>query len=254
MRIRNREIRVTAFWLAATSALVLTGCGSDAATKAPSGPVVLKGAGATAPYLAYSKWIEEYKKVEPGVDIQYQPTGSGDGIKQLQAGTVDFAASDIPLTDQEVAGLRVKPLHFPTMVGAIVPVYNLGGVRDLQFTGDTLAGIFSGKIKTWNDRAMVKANPAAALPARRIKVVHRSDASGSTYALTDFLSQVNEPWKASIGKGGTANWPVGEAVAGNEALAELVKKTPDSIGYVELNYAIAQKLSYGSVQNHLMEL
>jgi phosphate transport system substrate-binding protein len=232
------------------SAITLAGCGGSAATKVPTGPVVLKGAGATAPYLAYSKWIEEYKKVDPGVQIQYQATGSGDGIKQLQAGAVDFAASDIPLTDQEVAGMSVKPLHFPALVGAIVPVYNLSGVKDnLQFTGDALAGIFSGKIKTWNDPAIAKANPGAGLPGTRIKIVHRSDVSGSTYALTDFLSLVNAPWKASIGKGGTVTWPGGEGAVGNEALAELVKKTPDSIGYVELNYAKTQGLRYGAVQN-----
>src|SRR5262249_32959674 len=136
-----------------------SGCSSQANPTAPSGPVVLKGAGATAPYLAYTKWIEAYRKETPGVELQYQATGSGDGLKQLQAGTVDFAASDVPLSDEEIAKFPVKPLHFPTLIGAIVPVYTVNGVTELKFTGETLAGIFSGKIKSWNDPQLIKANP-----------------------------------------------------------------------------------------------
>jgi phosphate transport system substrate-binding protein len=235
--------------LAMASTLLLNGCdGGKAVT--PSGPVILKGAGATAPYLAYAKWVAEYKKEDPAVDLKYQATGSGDGIRQLEAGEVDFAASDIPLSDAEIEKLKVKPYHFPTLVGAIVAVYNLPGLStELKFTGDSLAGVFAGKIKSWNDPALAKANPDAALPAKRIVLIHRSDASGSTYALTDYLSQVSESWKSGAGRGATVEWPAGEGAKGNEAVAELVKKTPYSIGYVELNYAVEQKLPYGAVQN-----
>jgi phosphate transport system substrate-binding protein len=232
-----------------TICLILAGCGGAATSTAPAGPVVLKGAGATAPYLAYSKWLEAYKKEDPATNIEYVATGSGDGLRQLEAGTVDFAASDIPLTDAEIATLKIKPLHFPTLIGAIVPVYNLPDIADLKFTGEALAGIFSGKIKSWNDPALAKTNPGVALPATRILVIHRSDASGSTHVLTDFLTQVNPAWKKDIGVGATVKWPVGQAVTRNEGLAEAVKKMPHSIGYVELNYAIEQKLPYGSVRN-----
>jgi phosphate transport system substrate-binding protein len=235
--------------LALAAMLALTACGGETTPKDAAGPVSLKGAGATAPFLAYSKWVEEYKKVEPSLDLQYQPTGSGDGIRQLQAGTVDFAATDIPLTDEEAGKLKVKPLHFPTLVGAIVPVYNVPEVGSLQFSGETLAGIFSNTIKTWNDPALAKTNSGVALPASRITVIHRSDASGSTYALTDFFCRISDPWKTNIGQGATVNWPAGKAAEGNEGVAELVKKTPNSIGYVELNYAVTLKLPYGAVKN-----
>src|SRR5262245_28313463 len=170
-------------WATMLAALLsFAGCGSDSSSKAPaSGPVTLKGAGATAPYLAYSKWLEEFRKSDPNIDLQYKATGSGDGIRQLQEGTVDFAASDIPLTDEEIAKLKVKPLHFPTLVGAIVPIYNVAQAGDLQFDGETLADIFSGKIKSWNDPAIIRSNPKASLPGARIGVIHRSDGSGSTY-------------------------------------------------------------------------
>jgi len=235
--------------LVIASITILGGCDGGKARET-SGPVVLKGAGATAPYLAYAKWIADFKKDVPTVDVQYRPTGSGDGIQQLEAGSVDFAASDIPLDDSEMKKMKVKPFHFPTLIGAIVPVYNLPGLsKDLQFTGDALAGIFSGKIKTWNDPILVKANPDVTLPTKPIALVHRSDASGSTYALTEYLGQVSPVWKQNIGRGATVKWPAGESASGNEALAELVKKTPYTIGYVELNYAIEQKLAYGLVQN-----
>ncbi|HJZ95528.1 MAG TPA: phosphate ABC transporter substrate-binding protein PstS [Candidatus Solibacter sp.] len=243
------DIRAVSCLFLALAAIGLSGCSSQANSTAPAGPVTLKGAGATAPYLAYTKWIDAYKKEAPAVTVQYQATGSGDGLKQLESGAVDFAASDVPLSDEEMARMSVKPLHFPTLIGAIVPVYNLAGIGELKFTGDTLAGVFSGKIKSWNDPALAKANSGVALPASRIVVVHRADASGSTFAFTDFLARVNEPWKSAIGADATVKWPVGEAAAGNEALAALVKKTPNSIGYVELNYAIEQQLAYGAVQN-----
>ena len=168
----------------------------------------------------------------PRVNLQYEPIGSGAGIQALKSESVDFAASDMPLTDEEIGKMAVKPLHFPTLVGAIVPVYNLPKVGTLNFTGEVLAAIFSGHIRTWNDRALVQLNPTAALPASSIIVVHRADASRSTYAFTDYLSQISGLWKKEIGRGGRVPWPTGEAAAGNPSLAELVKKTPYSIGYV----------------------
>ena len=226
----------------------VAGC-SAKTSSAPSTPVSLKGEGATAPYFVYSKWMDAYRNAEPRVHLQYEPTGSGAGIRALKAETVDFAASDIPLTDEEIGKMAVRPLHFPTLVGAIVPVYNVPKAGTLNFTGEALAGIFSGRIRSWNDRALLQLNPKAALPASPIIVVHRGDSSGSTYAFTDYLSQVSDTWKKDIGHGGTVRWPVGEAASGSPALAELVKKTPYSIGYVELNYAIQDALSYGFVRN-----
>ena len=214
-----------------------------------SAPASLKGAGATAPYLVYAKWVEAYRSVEPRVYLQYEPTGSGTGIQALKAQTVDFAASDIPMSDEEMSMMTVKPLHFPTLVGAIVPVYNVPKAATLNFTGEVLAGIFSGHIRNWNDHALAELNPKASLPASPIVVVHRADASGSTYALTDYLSQVSEMWKKDIGRGATVQWHTGEAGSGNAALAEIVKKTPYAIGYVELNYAIQEGLTYGYVRN-----
>lgn len=246
--MKSRSVVLAAWVIAGSIASLLVGCSANTESKT-TGPLVLKGAGATAPNLAYSKWLTEFKKEEPNLDVQYHAIGSGEGIHQLQAGTVDFAASDIPLTDEQIAGMKVKPLHFPTLISAIVPVYNVAGAGALNFTGEALAGIFSGKIKTWNDAAIAKANPEVALPASHIVVVHRSDASGSTYVLTDYLSKVSETWKKNVGQGAAVRWPIGEGATGNEALGELVKKTPNAIGYVELNYAEELKLSYGNVMN-----
>jgi phosphate transport system substrate-binding protein len=212
------------------------------------GPTPLKGAGATAPNIVYSRWVEAFKKADNTVDLSYEATGSGDGIAKLEAGTVDFAATDIPLTDMELQKFKVKMLHFPTLTGAIVPVYNLAVKKQLQFSADTLAGILTGKIKTWNDPALAKENAGVALPKDAIVVVHRSDASGSTYALTDFLTQASPLWK-DIGKGATVNWPVGDGASGNEGVAVKVKATPNSFGYVEFNYVGRNKLTYGLVKN-----
>jgi phosphate transport system substrate-binding protein len=241
--------RIALYVFAPLAAIGLAGCSGQATSTAPSGPVMLKGAGATAPYLAYSKWLDAYKKENPSVTIEYQPTGSGDGLESLKSGAVDFAASDIPISDEDLAKFKVKPLHFPTLIGAIVPVYNLPGVTDLKFSGDALAGIFSGRIKIWNDPALAKINPGVSLPSSRIIVAHRSDASGSTYAITDYLSKVNPAWKKDVGKGAVVQWLTGQSAAGNEGIAQLVKKTPNSIGYVELNYAGEQQLSHAAVQN-----
>jgi len=214
-----------------------------------SEPVSLKGAGATAPYILYAKWVEAYRAAEPRLNLHYEPKGSGAGIEALKARTIDFAASDIPLTEEEIASMVVKPLHFPTAIEAIVPIYNIPNAPIMNFTGEVLAGIFSGRIRNWNDRSIAALNPKASLPANVIEVVHRSDGSGSTYALTDYLSEVSESWKKEIGRGATVKWPTGNGASGNAALAEKVKTTPYAIGYVELNYAIQEKLSYGYVRN-----
>jgi phosphate transport system substrate-binding protein len=209
----------------------------------------LNAAGATFPYPIYSKWFSEFKNVK-GVEINYQSIGSGGGISQLTQGTVDIGASDKPLSDEQASKMKVRPLHFPTVLGAVVPTYNLAGVtKDLNFTGEALAGIFLGNIKKWNDPAIKSANPGVNLPDADIVVVHRSDGSGTTFVFTDFLSKVSPEWKSKIGADSSVNWPMGLAQKGNEGVSGLVKGTPNSIGYVELIYAIQNKMGYGSVKN-----
>jgi phosphate transport system substrate-binding protein len=212
--------------------------------------VKINAAGATFPYPIYSKWFQEFKK-ETGIEINYQSIGSGGGISQLTAGTVDFGASDKPLTDEQAAKMKAKVLHFPTVLGAVVPTYNLGGVQQpLNFTGQALAGIFSGSIKKWNDAAIKSANAGVNLPDSDIVVVHRSDGSGTTFVFTDYLAKVSAEFKAKVGTPNTSvNWPFGLGAKGNEGVAGLVKQTPNSIGYVELIYALQNKMGYGSVKN-----
>jgi phosphate transport system substrate-binding protein len=214
----------------------------------------LNGAGATFPYPIYSKWFDEYTKSHPTVAITYQSIGSGGGIKQFTEGTVDFGASDGPMTDEQLADFQKKQgavaLHFPTVLGADVPSYNIPGVSDeLDFTPQILAGIYLGKITKWNDSEIAKANPRVKLPAADIIVTHRADGSGTTYVWTDYLSKVSEEWKAKVGKATSVNWPVGLGGKGNEGVAGLIKETPNSIGYIELNYAVQNHLNYGRVQN-----
>jgi len=212
--------------------------------------MLLNGAGATFPYPIYSKWFDEYHKLRPNIQINYQSVGSGAGIRQLQSGTVDFGASDGPMSDEQLAQAKVKVLHFPTVIGADVPTYNIPGVtQELRFTPAALAGIFLGKITKWNDPEIAKANQGVNLPGNDIVVVHRSDGSGTTYIWTDYLSKVSEEWKNRVGKGTSVNWPVGLGGKGNEGVAGLIKQTPNSIGYVELIYAIQNHLPYGRVQN-----
>src|ERR1700720_3114184 len=211
----------------------------------------INAAGATFPAPIYQKWFEEYRKAHPDVQINYQSVGSGAGIQQLTQGTVDFGASDMPMTDDQIAKItKFKVLHFPTVLGGVVPVYNIAGVTtELKFTGDTLAGIFLGTIKKWNDTALKKDNPGVNLPSADITVVHRSDGSGTTFVWTDYLSKVSPQWKSKVGANVSVNWPVGLGGKGNEGLTGLVKQTPNSIGYVELIYALSNKMSYGSVKN-----
>jgi phosphate transport system substrate-binding protein len=224
--------------------------GLAANTQAQSGTVLLNAAGATFPYPIYSKWFDVYHNTHPNVQINYQSIGSGGGIRQLLAGTVDFGASDSPMTDEQLTTAKVKVLHFPTVLGAVVPTYNVSGIsQELNFTAEALAGIQLGKVKKWNDAALASANPGVKLPANDIVVVHRSDGSGTTFVWTDYLAKVSPEWKSKIGAGNSVNWPIGLGAKGNEGVAGLVKQTPNSIGYVELVYAIQNKMAYGRVKN-----
>ena len=211
---------------------------------------MINAAGATFPNPIYSKWFDEYHKLHPDVQINYQSIGSGGGIRQLTAGTVDFGASDMPMTDEQIAALKVKPLHFPTVLGADVPTYNIQGVTgELNFTPEALAGIFLGTITKWNAPEIASANPGVKLPANDILVVHRADGSGTTFIWTDYLSKISSVWKSKVGAATSVNWPVGLGGQGNDGVAGQVKQTPNAIGYVELIYAIQNKMAYGKVKN-----
>jgi phosphate transport system substrate-binding protein len=233
-----------------TALLVLAGAGIVLADN----PLSINGAGATFPFPMYSKWFDEYHKKNAGVQINYQSIGSGGGIKQVTEGTVDFGASDGPMNDDQLKAFKDKHgfgiLHFPTVLGADIPTYNIPGVTaELNFTPDAIAGIFLGKITKWNDPAIADANKGVNLPANDIVVVHRSDGSGTTYIWTDYLSKVSEDWKNKVGKGASINWPVGLGGKGNEGVAGLIKQTPNSFGYIELIYAIQNNMPYGRVKN-----
>jgi len=214
----------------------------------------INGAGATFPYPMYSKWFDEYHKKNPNIAINYQSIGSGGGIKQVTEGTVDFGATDGPMNDEQLKAYQDKHgsgiLHFPTVLGAVVPTYNIPGVTvELNFTPDALAGIFLGKITKWNDPAITDANKGVKLPAEDIVVVHRAEGSGTTYCWTDYLSKVSDEWKTKVGKGASVNWPVGLGGKGSEGVTGTVKNTPNSITYVELIYAESNKIPYGTVKN-----
>src|SRR3982075_767887 len=214
----------------------------------------INGAGATFPYPMYSKWFDEYHKKDPNLQINYQSIGSGGGIKQVTEGTVDFGATDGPMNDEQLKAYQDKHgsgiLHFPTVLGAVVPTYNIPGVTaELNFTPEALTGIFLGKITKWNDPAIADVNKGVKLPAEDIVVVHRADGSGTTYCWTDYLSKVSDEWKTRVGKGGSVNWPVGLGGKGSEGVTGTVKNTPNSITYVELIYAESNKIPYGSVKN-----
>jgi phosphate transport system substrate-binding protein len=212
--------------------------------------LLVNGAGATFPYPIYARWFDDYHKLDPQASINYQSIGSGGGIRQLVAGTVDFGASDSPMTDQQLAQAKIRILHFPTVLGAVVPTYNVPGVsKALDFTQDALAGIMLGTVKKWNDPAIAKANPGVRLPADDIVVVHRSDGSGTTFVWTDYLSKISPAWKSKVGAGVAVSWPVGLGAKGNEGVAGLVKQTPSAFGYVELVYALQNKMAYGRVRN-----
>lgn len=209
----------------------------------------LNGAGATFPYPIYSKWFSEYHNANPDVQINYQSIGSGGGIRQLLAGTVDFGASDGPMTDEQLKQAKVPVLHLPTVLGSVVPAYNVAGFSEIKFTPEALAGIYLGKITKWNDKALASANPGVNLPDKPIIVIHRSDGSGTTYCFTDYLSKISPEWKTGPGKSTSVNWPTGLGAKGNEGVAGMIRQMDGAIGYVELIYALQNKIQFGTVRN-----
>ena len=214
-----------------------------------SGQMMINGAGATFPYPIYSKWFDEYAKVDPSVRFNYQSIGSGGGQKQILAQTVDFGASDGPMSDDNLAKAPGKLLHIPTVAGADVVAYNLPGNPALKFDADTIAGIFLGQIKKWNDPKITALNSGVTLPDQEIVVVHRSDGSGTTYIWTDYLSKISPEWKTKVGTNTSVNWPTGIGGKGNEGVAGQIKQTPGALGYVELIYAVQNKMPYADVKN-----
>ena len=243
--------RLISFSLLAAAIVSWTGCGSQ--PSADQG-ARLNGAGSTFAYPLYSKWADAFGKVHPEVAIDYQSIGSGGGIGLVTDGRVDFGATDGPMNDEQIKTFIQQRgssvLHLPMALGADVPSYNLPGVAvELKFTPRALAGIFLGTIKKWNDPELKAANSEVTLPATEIAVIHRSDGSGTTYVWADYLSKVSDEWRTKVGRGNSINWPVGSGASGNQAVADLIAATPNSIGYVELTYAIRSKLSFGQVQN-----
>ena len=209
----------------------------------------LTAAGATFPYPIYSKWFSEYSAAHPGVEINYQSIGSGGGIRQVTSGLVDFGASDMPMTDEMLGSSKVKLVHIPTVLGAVVPVFNVPGVSNIKFSGPVLADIYLGKINNWSDPRIAKDNPGLRLPDQKIIVVHRSDGSGTSFIFTDYLSKVSKEWAGGPGKGTSPSWPVGVGGKGNEGVAGLVRQLPGALGYVELIYALQNNISFGEVEN-----
>ncbi len=211
----------------------------------------LNGAGATFPNPMYQKWFSEYHKAHPDVQFNYQPIGSGGGIRQVLAGTVDFGASDGPMTDDQLSQYKGgKLLHIPTVLGAVVPAYNVPGVTgEVKFTPQAIAGIFLGKITNWNDKAIASSNPGINFPNQTIIVIHRSDSSGTSYIFTDFLSKVSHEWADSVGKNTAVKWPAGLGAKGNDGVAGMIRQMEGAIGYIELIYAVQNNISYGSVKN-----
>jgi len=216
--------------------------------------ILINAAGATFPNPMYSKWFDEFHKKFPSAQINYQPIGSGGGIQQVTAGTVDFGATDGPMNDQQIKTFQDKRgaaiLHFPTVMGAVVPTYNIPGVTgSINFTGEALAGIYLGKITKWDDPEIAKANAGMKLPSNNIVVVHRAEGSGTTYIWTDFLSKISKEWETKAGRANSVTWPLGLAGKGNEGVSGTIQQTANSIGYVELIYAVQNKMTYGKVKN-----
>jgi len=209
----------------------------------------ITGAGATFPAPIYSKWFTEYSAAHPGVEINYQAIGSGGGIQQVTNGIVDFGASDMPMKDEQLASAKVKVIHIPTVLGAVVPIFNVSGVSDLRLSPDVLADIYLAKITMWNDARIAKDNPGAHLPSDKIIVVHRSDGSGTSFIFTDYLSKVSNEWKSGPGSGTAINWPTGVGGKGNEGVAAQVRQFPGAIGYVELIYALQNHINFAAVRN-----
>lgn len=250
---------MTSFRKAATIGLLaaLPACGggeragqTDTTRAAGGAQLTLTGAGATFPYPVYSKWVLEYSRRNPGIQINYQSIGSGGGIRQFVDRTVDFGATDGPMTDSQITAIQGNVLHIPTVLGAVVPAYNLPGFsQPVTFTPEVLAGIYLGEIRRWNDSRIASLHPGATLPNTDIVVVHRSDGSGTTYVWTDYLSKVSPRWRSSVGRGTAVNWPVGLGGRGNEGVASTVSRTPGAIGYVELVYARQNRITHGFVRN-----
>lgn len=229
--------------------IIIAGLTGLLAVTGASAQMLINGAGATFPYPIYSKWFNEYAKVDPSVRFNYQSIGSGGGQKQILSETVDFGASDGPMTDASLAKAPSKLLHIPTVAGADVVSYNLPGNPKLKLDGPTVAGIFLGKIRKWNDPAITSQNPGVSVPDQDILVVHRSDGSGTTYIFTDYMCSVSSEWKDKVGKGTSVNWPVGLGGKGNEGVSGQVKQSPGAIGYIELAYAKQNKLPYADIKN-----
>jgi phosphate transport system substrate-binding protein len=245
------------YTLALAGALLLAGCGGEnrsaalpGGAEAPGSGATLTGAGATFPNPIYTKWFDAYAR-ETGVRINYQSIGSGGGIRQFTEGTVDFGASDGPMTDEQIAAVHGDVLHVPTVLGAVVATYNLPqlGTKALRFDGAALADVFLGRIIRWNDPRLRALNPGVALPAQDILVVHRSDGSGTSYIFTDFLSKASPEWKSKVGSATSVQWPTGLGGKGNEGVTQQVKQSPGAIGYVELIYAISNGLPAAEVRN-----
>lgn len=227
-------------WIAAVLTAMVAGV---------AGAQNINAAGATFPYPIYNKWFTEYAAAHPSVKINYQSIGSGGGIRQVSDGTVDFGASDGPMTDDQMNQAKVKVMHVPTVLGAVVPIYNLPGIRTLNFSGDVIADIYLGKISKWNDSRIAKDNPGVSLPDKSILPVYRSDGSGTTYIFTDYLSKVSPEWMGKVGKATSVKWPTGIGQKGSEGVAGMVRQTPGAFGYVELVYATSNNIEYGSVKN-----
>ena len=242
--------RLAVIFLAASFALVALACSGGAGPAGRGGVVNLQGAGATFPNPLYQKWLSEYGKLHPNVRIDYQPIGSGGGIKQIQALTVDFGASDAPMKDEELKAAPGELLHIPTVLGAVVVTYNVASIsQPLHLSSEVLADIFLGKIKKWDDQHLKQDNPGVNLPAADITVVHRADGSGTSFVFTDYLSKVSQEWKEKVGADKSPKWPVGQGGKGNDGVTGQIKQQPNTIGYVELAYASQNKLPVALIKN-----
>lgn len=250
MFVSKKSFRLAAWAAAVAFVFISVACNNNGGSGSGSGSVNLQGAGATFPNPLYQKWLSEYGKLHPNVRIDYQSIGSGGGIKQLKEQTVDFGASDSPISDQDLQSAPGEILHIPTVLGAVVITYNLEGVnQSLRFSPEVVADIFLGKIKKWNDPKIAADNPGVTLPANDVTVVHRSDGSGTSAVFTDYLSKVSAEWKEKVGSGTSPSWPTGIGGKGNEGVTGQVKNTPNTIGYVELAYAVTNNLPVAHIKN-----